>query len=58
MAGLWIAAATSKNKGAFRKKAEAKGESTSELATQDENKGGTLGKEARLAKTLMGMRKK
>lgn len=54
----WIAKATSKNKGKFGAKAKAAGVSTRTLANKDASKGGTLGKEARLAKTLMGFHKK
>ncbi len=52
----WIAKATSKNKGKFAAKAKKAGVSTATLAKRDANKGGALGKEARLAKTLMGFR--
>lgn len=57
MAG-WIAKATSKNKGKFGAKAKHAGKST--LAYAEEHKGdsGTLGKEARLAITLIRMHKK
>lgn len=53
----FIAKATSKHKGLFKKKAEAAGESTAEYAAQEHDAPGALGKEARLAQTLMGMHK-
>lgn len=52
----WIAKATSKNKGKFAAKAKKAGMSTAALANKDKGKSGALGKEARLAKTLMGFR--
>jgi hypothetical protein len=51
----FIQKATSKHPGLFRKKAEAAGESTAEYASQEADAPGKLGKEARLAKTLMGL---
>lgn len=44
-----------KHPGAFRKKAEAAGESTREFAKQHEHDSGKTGDQARLAETLMGM---
>lgn len=52
----WIAKATSKNKGAFSKKAKAAGYTTKEYAAKKAKAPGKLGKEARLAKTLMNLR--
>jgi len=55
----WIAKATAKNKGALRKKLGAKAGkpiAAKKLAAAAK-KGGKLGKEARLAKTLKGLRK-
>ena len=43
------------NKGKFKAKAEAAGMTTREYAAKEKNAPGTLGKEARLATTLMGM---
>lgn len=55
MAGKkWIKKATSGAHGQFRAKAEAAGESTREFAAQKSSAPGLLGKQARLAKTLMG----
>lgn len=54
----FIAQATSKNKGLFKKKAQAAGESTQAYASQESDAPGKLGKEARLASTLMGLGKK
>jgi len=51
----WIAGAVSKHKGVFRKKAERAGKSTSEFAKEHDGDSGTLGHEARLAETLIGM---
>jgi hypothetical protein len=53
----FIAQATSKHKGLFKKKAEDAGESTAEYAKNEYDAPGALGKEARLASTLMGMHK-
>jgi hypothetical protein len=55
MAAHWIAKATSKNKGKFSAKAKAAGKTTAEYAKEKAGAGGTLGKEANLAKTLMKM---
>ncbi len=51
----WIKKAVSKHPGAFKAKAEAAGKTTREFASEHAGDSGTLGKEARLAKTLMGM---
>jgi len=53
----WIAAATSKHKGAFSKSARKAGKSTAEYASEKASASGTLGRRARLAKTLMGLNK-
>ena len=50
----WIRGAI-KHPGSFKKAAEKAGKSTAEFATEHEHDSGTLGKRARLAKTLMGM---
>jgi hypothetical protein len=56
MAGKkWIKKATAGSHGQFRAKAEAAGESTREFAAEKSSAPGLLGKQARLAKTLMGM---
>lgn len=55
----WIKKAISpENKGKFREKAEAAGKSTSAFASEHAGDSGTLGREARLAKTLMSMKHK
>lgn len=55
----WIKGAIKpENKGKFKEKAEHAGKSTAEYAEEHAGDGGTLGKEARLAKTLMGMHHK
>ncbi len=46
------------HKGAFGAKAKEAGESTSAYASEHEHDSGKLGKEARLAKTLMSMHHK
>jgi hypothetical protein len=46
------------NKGKFKAKAEAAGKSTAEFASEHKGDKGVLGKEARLAGTLMGMHHK
>ena len=51
--GDWIAGATSKNKGKFSAKAKAAGMSTAAYAKKEASAPGKLGKEARLASTLM-----
>lgn len=54
----WIEKATAKNKGAFGKQAAAAGKSTAAFAAKNAAKPGTLGKRARLAKVLLGLRKR
>lgn len=49
----WIAKATSKHKGSFRKAAQKHGMSTKAYAEKEKDKGGTVGKRANLALTLM-----
>jgi hypothetical protein len=51
----WIKKAVSGAPGAFRKKAEAAGESTREFASEKKDAPGKTGKQARLASTLMGL---
>ena len=52
----WIKKAVpASRKGVFRKKAEAAGKTTRQFAAEHAGDSGTLGAEARLAKTLMGM---
>lgn len=51
----WIKGATANAHGQFRHKAEAAGMTTREFAKEKENAPGKLGKQARLAETLMGM---
>jgi hypothetical protein len=46
------------HKGLFRRKAEAAGKTTRAYAEEHKHDSGTLGNEARLAETLMGMHKK
>lgn len=53
--GNFIAKATSNAHGQFRKKAQAAGESTAQYAQEKSSAPGVLGKQARLAKTLMGL---
>ena len=54
----WIKGATPEStKGTFRKKAEAAGKTTKEFAAEKADAPGKLGKEARLAETLMSMHK-
>lgn len=55
MAGGWIQKAVSKHPGKFKAKAESAGMSTAAYASKEAGAPGTLGKEARLAQTLMGM---
>lgn len=50
----WIAGAI-KHPGAFKAKAQKAGKTTKEFAAQHLHDKGTLGKQARLAYTLMGM---
>jgi hypothetical protein len=53
----WIKAATpKKTRGTFSKKAKAAGMSTKAFAAKKANAPGKLGKEARLAKTLMSFK--
>lgn len=55
----WVKQAVPKaNRGKFREKAEKAGKSTAAFAKEHEDSKGTLGKEARLAETLMDMGKK
>lgn len=54
MAKKWISNATQGAHGQFRKKAEAAGETTREFAAEKKDAPGKLGKQARLAGTLMG----
>lgn len=54
----WIKGATENAHGQFRAKAEAAGKSTREFAHEHEGDSGKLGKQARLAETLMGMHHK
>lgn len=54
----WIQKATEGSHGQFRKKAEAAGESTAEFASEHAGDSGKTGKQARLAKALMGMHHK
>lgn len=54
MAKKWVKAAI-EHPGAFKKKAEAAGKTTREYAEEKKDAPGVLGKEARLATTLMGM---
>jgi len=53
----WIKAAIGENKGVFKAKAEKTGKSTAAYAREHENDSGKLGKESRLAQTLMAMHK-
>lgn len=55
MAKKWIQKATANAHGQFRRKAEAAGKTTREFASEHSGDSGTLGKQARLAETLMGM---
>lgn len=55
----WIKSAVKpENKGKFTEKAEAAGKTVAEYASEKASAPGTLGKEARLAKTFEGMAKK
>ena len=51
----WIKGATEGSHGQFRKKAEKAGKSTAAYAREHEGDSGKLGKQARLAETLMRM---
>lgn len=53
----WIAKATANAHGQFAAKAKKAGKSTREFAREKANAPGKLGKQARLAETLMGMNK-
>jgi hypothetical protein len=55
MKKMWIAKATSKNKGKFSAAAKKAGKTTREYAQEKAGAGGKVGKEARLAETLMSM---
>lgn len=50
----WIQSATSNAHGQFKAKAEAAGKSTKEFAEEHKDSPGKVGKQARLALTLMG----
>lgn len=52
----WIAQAVSKGKGKFSAKAKAAGKTTAQYAEDKEGAPGKLGREARLAETLMSMK--
>lgn len=54
----WIKGATKNSHGQFAAKAKAAGKSTTEFAREKVGAPGQLGKQARLAETLMGMKKK
>lgn len=54
----WIQAATANSHGQFKAKARKAGMSTKAYAQAKEGAGGTTGKQARLALTLMGLNKK
>lgn len=55
----WVKKAVPESRrGVFKKKAEAAGETTKAFAAKHAGDKGTLGKEARLAETLMGMKHK
>lgn len=53
----WMQKATENSHGQFRAKAEKAGESTAKFASDHAGDSGKLGKQARLARTLMGARK-
>lgn len=53
----WIAGATKNAHGQFAAKAKKAGESTAEFAREKADAPGKLGKQARLAETLMGLKK-
>lgn len=57
MADKWIAGATANSHGQFKAKAKAAGMTTREAADKWATKPGLTGKQARLAKTLMGLNK-
>lgn len=54
----WIKKATENSHGQFRAKAEKAGKSTAAFASEHADDSGKTGKQARLAKALMGMHKK
>jgi hypothetical protein len=54
----WIKGATANSHGQFAAKAKKAGESTAEFASEKSSAPGKLGKQARLASTLMGMHSK
>ena len=55
----WVSKAVPESKkGVFKKKAERAGETTKEFASQHASDSGKVGKEARLAQTLMSLGKK
>lgn len=56
MVNKWIQGAI-KRPGAFKAKAKAAGVSTKSFAEKEKGAAGTTGKQARLALTLMGMKK-
>lgn len=58
MARKWIAKATADAHGQFAAKAKSAGMSTRAFATAHAGDSGRLGKQARLAQTLMGMHHK
>ena len=51
----WIKGATANAHGQFAAKADRAGKTTREFATEEADAPGKLGKQARLAQTLMGM---
>ena len=55
VAKKWVQKATANSHGQFRRKAEAAGMSTGAYARAHEGSPGLLGKQARLAETLMGL---
>lgn len=55
MAKMWIAGATKNSHGQFRAKAKKAGMSTRAYAQKMKGAGGVVGKQARLALTLMGL---
>lgn len=55
MAKKWIKGAVEGGKGAFKAKAEAAGKTTREFAAEKAGAPGKVGKEARLAETLLSM---
>ena len=55
MAKKWIQGATSNAHGQFAAKAKAAGETTREFAAEHAGDPGKIGKQSRLAETLMGM---